>query len=70
MIAARTAQNAHFSVDTIALSSATNTITSAIAGVTITLRSAQSGVETSIGSTRPTAQIEQAVSDFVDATTS
>lgn len=64
---AQAAQDAELIVDGVTINSASNHITGLINGVTIDLYNAKPGTVVNIGSSRPTAEISQAVSDFVVA---
>lgn len=59
------AQNAQLTVDGIAVERASNTVTDLVAGVKLQLAKTSS-VPVTIGATRPTEALTQAVSDFVD----
>lgn len=61
-----TAQDAKVTLDGVQFSRAGNSFTDLIAGVQVDLVSAQPGAIVSIGSSRPTASLSQAVSNFVD----
>lgn len=60
------AQDAKVTLDGVQFSRASNSFTDLIAGVQIDLVSAQPGTTVSIGSSRPTSALSQAVSNFVD----
>jgi len=60
------ALNAQVKLDGIAVERASNTVTDLIDGVQLNLASAAVGKPVTLGSTRPTAGISQAVTDFVD----
>ncbi len=67
MTRAQQAQDAIIRIDGVDSTYSTNTVTSLIDGVTLKLITAQPGTNVTLGVTRPTAAITQAVSDFVDA---
>jgi flagellar hook-associated protein 2 len=60
------AQDAKVTLDGVQFSRASNSFTDLISGVQIDLVSAQPGTIVSIGASRPTAALSQAVTDFVD----
>ena len=60
------AQDAEVTLDGVQFSRSSNSFTDLIAGVQVDLASAQPGTIVSIGSSRPTAALSQAVTDFVD----
>jgi flagellar hook-associated protein 2 len=62
---AATGSNASLTVDGIAVSSATNTVTGAIPGVTISLAGANPGVQVNLSVAPDTAQIQSALEQFV-----
>lgn len=62
-----TASNAKFSVDGIAVSKASNTITDVLAGVTINLMKENPGTTTALTVARDTASVSNAVTGFVKA---
>ncbi|HEU4372951.1 MAG TPA: flagellar filament capping protein FliD [Telluria sp.] len=62
-----TATNAKFSVDGIAVSKATNTITDVLSGVTINLMKENPGTTTALTVARDTASVSNAVTSFVKA---
>lgn len=62
-----TATNARFSIDGIAVSKASNTITDVLAGVTINLMKDNPGTTTALSVTRDTAAVSNAVAGFVKA---
>ncbi|MGX4640576.1 flagellar filament capping protein FliD [Massilia sp. SYSU DXS3249] len=61
------AQNAEFKLDGLAISSATNKVTSAIEGVTLTLAKTNAGTPTTVGVTRDTKTVTESVGKFVSA---
>lgn len=65
MTLAQSAQDALLKLDGIEVSRASNSFSDLIPGVQIDLKKAQAGTTVSLGATRPTAAIEQAVGDFV-----
>lgn len=67
MTRAQTAQDAIVRVDGIDVSRASNAIDDLVEGVTLNLVSASPAETITLGSTRPTAAIKQAVTDFVAA---
>ena len=67
MTQAQEAKDAIVRVDGVDSSYSTNIVTGLIDGVTLKLASAQPGTTVTLGVTRPTDAITQAVSDFVDA---
>lgn len=67
MTAAQTAKNAIVRLDGVDVERASNSFSDLISGVQIDLKKAAVGTTVSIGTTRPTASIKQAVSDFVEA---
>lgn len=67
MTRAQTAEDAIIRMDGIDLTRPTNAVDDVVDGVTLNLVSAQPGVPVTLGATRPTAAIRQAVTDFVDA---
>lgn len=60
------AQDAMFTLDSVAYVRNTNTISDVVPGVTLTLKKAEPGVPISIGSTRPTDAVRQTLQDFVN----
>ncbi|MGN6270022.1 MAG: flagellar filament capping protein FliD [Sphingomonas sp.] len=60
------AQDAKVTLDGVQFTRASNSFTDLIAGVQVDLVSAQPGTTVSIGSSRPTSALSQAVSNFVD----
>lgn len=67
MSLAQSAQDAIVKLDGVQVNRATNSFSDLIAGVQIDLKHAAPGTQVSLGITRPTAAIEQAVNDFVAA---
>ncbi|MEH3106138.1 MAG: flagellar filament capping protein FliD [Sphingomonas fennica] len=67
MTLAQGAQDALLKMDGVSVSRATNTIDDLVSGVTLELKDARPGTAVSIGATRPTAALGQAVNDFVGA---
>jgi len=67
MTRAQQAQDAIIRMDGVDSTYSTNTVTSLIDGVTLRLVTAQPGTTVTLGVTRPSAAITQAVSDYVDA---
>ena len=67
MTEAQPAQDAIVRLDGVDVQRASNSFSDLIAGVQIDLKKAAPGTIISIGTTRPTESIKQAVSDFVDA---
>jgi len=67
MTLAQGAQDAIVKLDGVQVNRATNSFSDLISGVQIDLKRAAPGSQVSLGVTRPTAAIEQAVTDFVDA---
>ena len=67
MTAAQTAKNAVVRLDGVEVERSSNSFSDLIAGVQIDLKKAAVGTTVSIGTTRPTESIKQAVGDFVDA---
>lgn len=61
------AQNATLTVDGVSVSKSSNSFSDVIPGVQINLQSADPNTTVTLGSTRPTDAISQAVSDFVSA---
>jgi flagellar hook-associated protein 2 len=64
---AQAAQDAIVRLDGIEVSRATNSFTDLVAGVQIDLKKAQPGTLVSLGASRPKAEIEQGIGDFVAA---
>lgn len=60
-----TGANASLTVDGIAISSATNTVTGVIPGVTLNLLSANPGVQVSLGVSQDVSQVTSAINQFV-----
>lgn len=58
-------QNASLTVDGIAISSASNTVTGAIPGVTLSLLGANSGTQVSLSVSQNTSSVESAINQFV-----
>lgn len=67
MTQAQAAQDAIVRMDGVDVTRPANTIDDLVDGVSLSLVSAQPGTTVSLGATRPTAAIGQAVTDFVDA---
>lgn len=67
MTLAQTAQDAIVHLDGVEVKRASNTITDLLPGMQIDLKKAAPGTNISIGLTRPTESIKQAVNDFVSA---
>jgi flagellar hook-associated protein 2 len=67
MTLAQQAQNATIRMDGVDSSYGSNTVTDLIPGASLSLVSAQPGTTITLGVTRPTDALSQAVSDFVDA---
>ena len=67
MSRAQTAQDAIIRMDGVDITRTSNTVSDLIDGVTLNLAAAQPGTTVTLGSTRPTAALSQAVSDFVAA---
>ena len=67
MTLAQQAQNAIIRMDGVDSSYGSNTVTDLIPGASLSLVSAQPGTMITLGVTRPTDALSQAVSDFVDA---
>ena len=67
MSRAQTAQDAIIRMDGVDITRTSNAVSDLIDGVTLNLAAAQPGTTVTLGSTRPTAALGQAVSDFVAA---
>jgi len=67
MTQAQPAQDAIIRMDGVDTTHSTNTVSDLISGVTLNLVSAKIGTSVSLGVTRPTAAITQAVNDYVSA---
>ncbi|PTQ11535.1 flagellar hook protein [Sphingomonas oleivorans] len=67
MTRAQAAQDAIVKMDGVEVVRASNSLTDLIEGVTIDLKSARPGTSVTLGATRPTASIKQAVQDFAAA---
>ena len=67
MTQAQQAQDSIVRMDGVDTTHSTNTITDLISGVTLNLVSAKPGTDITLGITRPTAAITQAVNDYVSA---
>lgn len=67
MAAAQTAQDAVLRIDNVEVKRATNSFDDLLPGVAIDLKKAAPGTKVSLGLSRPTAAIEQAMGDFVAA---
>ena len=67
MTQAQAAQDAIVRLDGVDVTRASNTVDDLVDGVSLSLVSAQPGTTVSLGATRPSAAISQAVSDFVAA---
>lgn len=67
MTEAQAAQNAIVRLDGVEVQRSSNSFSDLISGVQIDLKKAAPGTIVSLGTTRPTESIKQAVSDFVDA---
>lgn len=65
MIVGQTAQDAKFTLDSVAYTRASNTISDVIPGVTLSLKKAAPGVPVGLSSTRPTDTLKQTLQDFV-----
>lgn len=65
MTLGQAAQDAKFTVDGVAYTRSTNTISDVIAGVTLTLKKAEPGNPIGISSSRPTDTLKQTLQDFV-----
>jgi flagellar hook-associated protein 2 len=65
MTLGQAAQNAKFTVDSVAFERDSNTVSDVLAGVTLTLKKADAGVPISISSSRPTETLRQTINDFV-----
>ncbi len=63
----QTAQNAEMTIDGIAVSKASNTVTDAIKGVTLNLTQTNVGSPATVALAKDTASISKAISGFVDA---
>ena len=66
MTRAQQAQDALLRLDGVDVSRSSNTVTDLIDGVTLQLKTAKPGTTIALGSSRPTAALKQAVTDFVD----
>lgn len=67
MTLSQSAQDAEVLVDGVTINKASNTFSDVISGVQMTLNGASPGTTITLGSSRPTSAITQAVSDFIDA---
>ncbi len=65
MTLGQAAGDAQFTLDGVAFSRPTNTVSDVLPGVTLTLKKANAGVPVAIGSRRPTDTIRQTITDFV-----
>ncbi len=65
MTLGQSALDANFTVDGVAYSRSSNTVSDVLAGVTLTLKKAAIGVPISISAERPTAGLKQTLTDFV-----
>ncbi len=67
MAAAQSAQDAIVKLDGVTINRSSNSFSDVIPGVQIDLKKAEPGTVVSLGASRPTAEITQGVTDFVDA---
>jgi len=65
MTLGQSAQDAKFTVDSVAYVRDSNTVQDVISGVTLTLKKTAPGAPISIGTTRPTEALRQTIQDFV-----
>ena len=65
MTLGQSAQDAKFTVDSVAYVRDSNTVPDVISGVTLTLKKAAPGAPIAIGTTRPTEALRQTIQDFV-----